>query len=55
MTDPSAIKPSPEQVKQWWRDAQACKDPDLVCWVNYVAAQAAQWGANKQLETLPDD
>ena len=44
------ITPPPELVKQWWKEAQKSNDPDIVCWLNYVATEAAQWGADQELE-----
>jgi len=53
MTDPHAVTPPFELVKEWWRDAQASSDPELVYWVNDVATRAARWGA-RQMESKPN-
>jgi len=50
MTDQHPITPPPELVRQWWVDAQANLSPNTLCWVNHVAAAAAQWGADQELE-----
>ena len=34
----------------WWKEAQKSNDPDIACWLNYVATQAARWGADQELE-----
>lgn len=47
---PKPITPSPELVRQWWVDAQKNLSPDVVCWVNNIAARAAQWGADQELD-----
>jgi hypothetical protein len=51
MTPEHPITPPPELVKQWWKDAQQADYSDgLPCWLNYVATQAARWGADQELE-----
>ena len=51
MTDQHPITPPTELVKQWWKDAQQADYSDgLPCWLNYVATQAARWGADMELE-----
>jgi hypothetical protein len=51
MTDKHPITPPPELVKQWWKDAQQANYSDgLPCWLNYIATQAARWGADQELE-----
>jgi hypothetical protein len=46
MTQQHPITPPPELVKQWWKEAQQADYSDgLPCWLNYVATQAARWGA----------
>ena len=47
---PKPITPSQELVRQWWVDAQKNLSPDVVCWVNNIAARAAQWGADQELD-----
>jgi hypothetical protein len=50
MTNQHPITPPPELVKQWWKDAQQANYSDgLPCWLNYIATQAARWGADQQL------
>jgi hypothetical protein len=49
MTDP--ITPPPELVQQWfeqWEAISLFNDP--VSLPNYIAARAAQWGADQELE-----
>lgn len=51
MTDQHPITPPPELVQQWWKNAQRVDYSDgLPCWLNYVATQAARWGADQELE-----
>ena len=52
MTDQQhPLTPPPELVKQWWKEAQQADYSDgLPCWLNYVATQAARWGADQELE-----
>jgi hypothetical protein len=51
MNDKHPITPPPELVKQWWKDAQQANYSDgLPCWLNYIATQAARWGADQELE-----
>jgi hypothetical protein len=45
------ITPPPELVQQWWEEADqhvGCDDPET--YFDYVATQAAQWGADQELE-----
>jgi hypothetical protein len=50
VTDQQLIPP-PELVKKWWKDAQQADYSDgLPCWLNYVATQAARWGADQELD-----
>ena len=45
------ITPPPKLVQQWWKDAQQADHSDgLPCWLNYVATQAARWGADQELK-----
>ena len=44
MTDP--ITPPPELVQQWYQEADSQLRPYYV----YIATQAAQWGADQELE-----
>ena len=51
MNDKHPITPTPELVEQWWKDAQQANYSDgLPCWLNYVATQAARWGAGMALD-----
>jgi hypothetical protein len=50
MTNQCPITPPPELVKQWFLKAQHNEDPDVVCWMQATATQAAQWGADQELE-----
>ena len=51
MTQEHTITPPPKLVKQWWKEAQQADYSDgLPCWLNYVATQAARWGADQELE-----
>ena len=50
MTNQHPITPPPELVRQWWVDAQVNLSPNTLCWVNHVAAAAARWGADQELE-----
>jgi hypothetical protein len=55
MNNEHPITPPPELVKQWWKDAQQANYSDgLPCWLNYIATQAARWGADQELEALPE-
>jgi hypothetical protein len=43
--------PPPELVQQWWEEADQhvdCDDPET--YFDYVATQAARWGADQELE-----
>jgi len=49
-TTPNPITPPAELVREWtedWNCDESIKEPDVVI---YVAAQAAQWGADQRLE-----
>ena len=51
MNNEHPITPPPELVQQWWKDAQQANYSDgLPCWLNYIATQAARWGADQELE-----
>ena len=47
MTNP--ITPPPELVQQWWEQADQYQD-DPKTYFDYVATEAAQWGADQELE-----
>ena len=49
MTDQHPITPPPELVAQWFLSAKAVP-VDVGEWVTDVATQAAQWGADQELE-----
>jgi hypothetical protein len=42
------ITPPPELVQQWWEQADQYQD-DPKTYFDYVATEAAQWGANQEL------
>jgi hypothetical protein len=48
MTENHPITPSPEQVDQWFDDAIRLNSTPKY----YIATQAAQWGADQELETI---
>jgi hypothetical protein len=54
MTNQHTINPPPELVRQWYLGAKAYPPDPIVkvagWWVPDVAAQAAQWGADQELE-----
>jgi len=43
------IVPPPELVQQWWEEADQYQD-DPKTYFDHVATQAAQWGADMELE-----
>lgn len=43
-----SITPPPELVQQWWEEADQYQD-DPKTYFDYVATEAAQWGANQEL------
>jgi hypothetical protein len=43
------ITPPPELVQQWWEQADQHQD-DPKTYFDYVATEAAQWGADQELE-----
>jgi hypothetical protein len=46
---PKLIAPPPELVQQWWEEADQYQD-DPKTYFDYVATEAAQWGADQELE-----
>ena len=46
MTNQHPITPPPELVQQWYQEA----DNQLAPYYVYIATQAAQWGADMELE-----
>ena len=49
MTNP--ITPPPELVQEWWEEADQYQD-DPKTYFDHVATQAAQWGADQELEAI---
>ncbi len=49
MTQQHPITPPPELVQQWWEQADQYQD-DPKTYFDYVATEAAQWGADQELE-----
>jgi hypothetical protein len=49
MTEKHLIIPPPELVQQWWEEADQYQD-DPKTYFDYVATEAAQWGADQELE-----
>ena len=49
MTNQHPIAPPPELVQQWWEQADQYQD-DSKTYFDYVATEAAQWGADQELE-----
>jgi hypothetical protein len=53
MTTPNPITPPPELVQQWaseWMRSEAALPVCRVSRDNFIAARAAQWGADQELE-----
>ena len=50
MTNQHPITPPPELRKLWAQQAQRLTPHDINGWLDYVATQAAQWGADQELE-----
>jgi hypothetical protein len=49
MTKKHPTIPPPELVQQWWEEADQYQD-DPKTYFDYVATEAAQWGADQELE-----
>ena len=49
-TEQHSITPPPELVRQWHSQT-----PSYTSSADYIAAQAACWGADQELEALPND
>lgn len=49
MTEKHLIIPPPELVQQWWEEADQDQD-DPKTYFDYVATEAAQWGADQELD-----
>jgi hypothetical protein len=48
MTTPNPITPPPELLREWCRSSR--EHEDLEQFWRYIATQAAQWGADQELE-----
>ena len=49
MTSQHPITPPPELVQEWWEQADQYQD-DPRTYLDYVATEAAQWGADLELK-----
>ena len=49
MTNQHPITPPPELVQQWWEEADQYQD-DPKTYFDHVATEAAQWGADQELQ-----
>ena len=47
----NTITPAPELVQQWWEEADQYQD-DPKTYFDYVATEAAQWGADQELQAV---
>jgi len=50
MINSSPITPPPELRGLWAQQAQRLTPHDITGWLDYVATQAARWGADQELE-----
>ena len=50
MTNQHPITPPPELQRLWAQQAQRLTPHDITGWLDYVAAQAARWGSDQELE-----
>ena len=50
MTNEHPITPPPELRQLWAQQAQRMNPRDPIAWQEHIANQAAQWGANQELE-----
>jgi hypothetical protein len=50
----NTIIPPPELVQQWWEEADQYQD-DPKTYFDYVATEAAQWGADQELEACCEE
>jgi hypothetical protein len=50
MLNQHPITPPPELRQLWAQQAQRMNPRDPIAWQEHIANQAAQWGANKELE-----
>ena len=52
MTNQHPITPPPELQRLWAQQAQRLTPHDITGWLDYVATQAARWGADQELEAI---
>jgi hypothetical protein len=52
MTNQHPITPPPELRRLWAQQAQRLTPHDITGWLDYVATQAARWGADQELEAI---
>ena len=50
MSSQHPITPPPELRRLWAQQAQRLTPHDITGWLDYVATQAARWGADQELE-----
>ena len=50
MSNQHPITPPPELRRLWAQQAQRLTPHDITGWLDYVATQAARWGADQELE-----
>ena len=50
ITDQHPITPPPGLRQLWAQQAQRMNPRDPIAWQEHIADQAAQWGANKELD-----
>ena len=50
MTNQHPITPPPELRQLWAQQAQRMNPRDPIAWQEHIANQAAQWGADQELE-----
>jgi hypothetical protein len=54
MNNQHPIAPPLELIQKWWHLARGFSRSDTQSWVIYVATQAAQYGADQELEACCD-
>ena len=52
MTQEHSITPPPGLRQLWAQQAQRMNPRDPIAWQEHIANQAAQWGADQELETI---
>jgi hypothetical protein len=52
MTTTNPITPPPELRQLWAQQAQRMNPRDPIAWQEHIANQAAQWGADQELEAM---